>query len=197
VDKITDQLAKLTYSAYPGIKQNKLRELILYICKQYAETKYFGSIKLYKVLYNADFRFFALHGRPLTGTTYVAQEHGPVPFNAFPLMNEMRASGILTTNEEQVSRSCTQHRHIALRDPDLTIFSEEEIQFVQSIIEEYRDSTGSELENASHTKNYDLAGLYGKMPYESVFLTDSRPTTRDVNYARNLLGDLASGDLHP
>jgi hypothetical protein len=53
--------------------ENKLRELILLICRKCADDPTFDEEKLKMLLYQCDFRSFAELGRAITGAVYVRE----------------------------------------------------------------------------------------------------------------------------
>ena len=57
----------------------KFRELILYIVSRHEADRDFGTARLYKTLFYADFGAYVLIGRPITGRDYIKMPHGPVP----------------------------------------------------------------------------------------------------------------------
>jgi hypothetical protein len=57
-------------------ERDKLVNAILYFAH---ETKHFGKIKLFKLLYLLDFEHFRQTGRSVTGLDYQAWKYGPVP----------------------------------------------------------------------------------------------------------------------
>ncbi len=58
---------------------NKLKELILYICEKCKDDPSFDYEKLKRILYLADFRFYGETGRSITGTQYI-REGEPIRF---------------------------------------------------------------------------------------------------------------------
>ena len=57
----------------------KMRELILYVASKSQHDPKFGSTKLNKILFFADFAFYFKHGRSVTGQEYMRLKHGPAP----------------------------------------------------------------------------------------------------------------------
>jgi hypothetical protein len=63
---MASQLPRLTVSvSLPG-QQRKVKEFTLYIAKRCAGARYFGAIKLNKIIWKADFSSFAALRVPIT-----------------------------------------------------------------------------------------------------------------------------------
>ena len=69
---------------------NKLKELILYICSKSMTDDTFSSVKLNKLLYYSDFSAHRLLGKPITGHLYQAIEFGPAPKQMLPILKAMQ-----------------------------------------------------------------------------------------------------------
>lgn len=169
----------LTYDA-PGLDATaRLRELIVYIASCSAYDRRFGVTKLNKILWWSDTHAFGLRGRPITGTTYVRLPQGPVPDGLDELRDKMRAWGdIAISPQEHFGR--TQHRVVALRRADLSQFSGEEIAIVDAVIGEHYDRTATSVSRRSHGRMWEALPHQSKMPYESVFISDAKPTRYDL-----------------
>src|SRR5262245_61954489 len=59
--------------------EKKLEELIVFFAHESAGDTFFGSTKLNKLLFIADFLAYGYLGKSITGTTYIHQDHGPTP----------------------------------------------------------------------------------------------------------------------
>ena len=68
---------KLTPSVILPGKQDRLRQMILYVATKCAKAERMGLIKLNKILWKADFDAFAARQRPITGREYQRLDLGP------------------------------------------------------------------------------------------------------------------------
>ncbi|HET6960154.1 MAG TPA: Panacea domain-containing protein, partial [Vicinamibacterales bacterium] len=59
--------------------RRRLKELILYISQESASDPDYGWTALNKILFFSDFLAYAKFGKPITGTEYMREKHGPVP----------------------------------------------------------------------------------------------------------------------
>ena len=119
--------------------RRKFAELILFFTKGSEGDRLFGSTKLNKLLWYADFLAYGHMGRPITGATYVHQEHGPTPKpeQLLSARDELIKQGRLRVEEEETYNG-TKKRLVALDEPDLTLFTEAELDLCQDALESFR-----------------------------------------------------------
>ena len=60
-----------------------------------------------------------------------------------------------------------------LDDPDMSLFSTEQIAIAEEAIREYADLTATEASEKSHGLAWRIAGDRNAIPYEAVFLSDN------------------------
>lgn len=154
----------------------KLGELMLYIAERSECDPQFGAIKLNKILFYSDFTVYWKRRESITGQEYMKLKNGPAPRRLLPvqetLINEGRAAIKRTKNY-----GYTQNRLIALQEPDLSLFSAEEIAEVDRIIAALTDYTGSQASDLSHRfVGWKAAGDRESIPYSTVFLSNREPT---------------------
>lgn len=150
---------------------NKLAELIVYFSRNSENDNYFGSTKLNKLLFLADFWAYAYLGKSITGTKYVHEKHGPAPSSTqfLPVRKKLIDNGRLEINEKVTYRGIM--KRPATQDyPDLKSFTREEIQIMEDSLNHFSKMDNTACEEWSH----DLVGYkYTKMreeiPYDSIF----------------------------
>ncbi len=163
----------------------RVRELIVYIASCSAYDRTFGVTKLNKLLWWADTWAFGVRGRPITGSAYVRLPQGPVPDGIDDLREQMRLdSEIAISPQDHYGR--TQHRVVALRRADLSAFSGDEIAIVDAVIQEHRDQNASIVSRRSHGHMWAALPQGHRMPYESVFISDAKPTRYDMARTKEL-----------
>src|SRR5687767_12671710 len=99
----------------------KLKQLVLFIAEQCEADRTFGSVKLNKILWNADFAAYRELGQSITGARYQHQPEGPVLLPMLPVVRELEAQG--AARQIQGSEGPRHRRLIALTQPDLTDFT--------------------------------------------------------------------------
>lgn len=174
--------------AFPDLRgEDRLRELILYIADKCADDKYFGAVKLNKILWHADMHAYAHYGVPVTGLEYMRLDHGPAPRRLLPVKEAMLEKGEIVEQPRQLGRR-TQKRIIPLREPNLEIFSGKDIAAVDAVIEFLWDKTADDVSEMSHWRAWRITPPGELIPYEAAFLSDEGITEYDKIRAAELIG---------
>jgi len=162
--------------------QQKFAELILYIAQQCKDHRYFGATKLNKVLFESDFRAYLELRKSITGATYFKLDKGPVPKPLVPVREMLIAQGSLSIEIKSVGGK-KQERPIALRAPDLSIFSKEELELVDDVIATHKNLTAMQSSQRSHNWigeiafwGFHVVGEEQDIPYGTAFLRDPAKT---------------------
>ncbi len=166
---------------------DKFRELVLYVASRSANDATFGATKLNKTLFFSDFLAYGQLGKPITGATYQRLEHGPAPRQLVLIQEELVSkSEAMVVPGRYFNR--VQKRLWAVRAPDLSRFSPEEIALVDEVIEALRCHNASDVSILSQVVavGWQIAGDREEIPYEAVFLSGERPTPPDVRHGQGL-----------
>jgi hypothetical protein len=186
VSNLTTMAARPTISFPERHPDKRLGELMLYIAKKSQFDQNFGGTKLNKILFYADFVSYGRSGKPITGAEYIKQEFGPTPKRLLPVRKQLESK-----KEAAVQRidflGKEQQRLVALRDPDLSLFSGEEIALVDQVIEYLKGKSAKEMSELSHNRAWRVAKMNGSIPYEAAFISDENPNERDVERGRELV----------
>ncbi len=168
----------------------KFRELILYVAKKCADDPNFGKTKLNKILFYSDFLAYFRTGEPITGQEYMRIQHGPGPRKLKPTLEAMVKKGDLRIRRER-KVDLHQERVVALREPDLSDFSDQHLDIVDQIIQVLWGRTNTEVSLLSHANiGWKLARHKETIPYETVFLSDRPLTAAELEYGRQLAAEL-------
>src|SRR6266498_2034018 len=81
----TSSSSKLTFDFPEMDCEERLREMILYICAKCADDPAFGATKLNKILWFSDFLAYFQRGVPITGVAYQRLSRGPAPKRLVPV----------------------------------------------------------------------------------------------------------------
>lgn len=155
----------------------KLKELILLISEWCQADEKFGAIKLNKLLFHADFSAFLTSGEPITGQEYFALPQGPAPRRLKPITDRMKKNGELAYQEVSYFGH-PQKRPIALRPPNLTMFSGTEIGFVRQTVEKFWKLNATEISDQSHLfLGWRTARLHETIPYSTALVSRRAPTS--------------------
>jgi hypothetical protein len=165
----------------------KFKELVLYVAGKSIEDSRFGATKLNKILFFSDFIAYAQYGEPITGARYQRLPRGPAPRELLPMQAEMEeASEAVIVSQKRFN--FIQKRLFALRDPDLSSFSAQEIALVDGVIDGLRGFDATNISALSHlvAVGWQLADEGDDIPYESVFISNQPPTPADVRRGQEL-----------
>lgn len=161
--------------------KRKFRELILYVAKESQGDPRCGSTKLNKILFYADFLAFRKLGRSISEQHYVKRELGPVPKQILPALRELEKAGQSAWAERDYYGHPLR-KLIALREPDLSLFSAAEVDLVRNVIAELWELNGSEVSDLSHRfVGWQAAELGEEIPYGTVLVDGPRPLTDEEN----------------
>lgn len=179
----------------PVFRPDKLRAAIHYVCFRSHDPRRLSKTKLNKILYYADREAYLRTGQPITGEVYVKHQYGPVSTHLDEALDALQQSRTIAIAEASgynvyVGAPYVQYQYVALRRPDLSVFSAEEI----SLIEQYVDLIGERftaraISEASHDAVWQAAALGEEIPYHTVFLqAPAEVTAADAEWARRAIG---------
>ena len=163
----TDRIFKYSRSfdnGFGSTSLKKIKNILLYILNKCGET---FQTKMNKILFYADFLSYRQYGISISGLTYKALDYGPVPehwdriYSQFDeIYQEQRIIGekegiILKTSEK----------------PDITTFTETEIQILQTICTKFRNTSATEISRISHNEPawIECNPTHSKIPFNYAF----------------------------
>jgi Protein of unknown function (DUF4065) len=173
----------------PNVSGNeeKLAELILYISARCANDPTFGATKLNKILCFSDFIFYAYNDQGITGVEYQKLPAGPAPRRLIPVREKLISEGALVLQEIPLRSGRTQKRTVNLRQPNLKLFSGDEIAMVDNIIDSLREVDAASTSNLSHEMVGWMVVKDGEtIPYSTVYFANPPLTLMEKYRARQL-----------
>lgn len=150
-----------------AIHTKKYEQAIIYLCfKLGREIR--GKKKLAKLLYFADFDFFEKNQKSITGDSYKALPMGPFPISLDAIAKKMAKEKILSIeNVGEREGYIPTEVYKCASDPDLSVFTEEEIKMLDRIVKKYGNLNGKQLEDLTHAEAPYLGTEPKKIiPYE-------------------------------
>jgi hypothetical protein len=168
----------------------KMKELVLYLASRSEDDPRFSSTKLNKLLFYCDFSAYRDLGEPITGHSYQKLPFGPAPKSMLPILSRMKDDGDCTEVERD-RFGLQQKRVVALRSPDLSVFSGAELELADRILRNLWESSASEVSDLSHElPGWRAAAFQEVIPYETIFVGDpSMPVSDDeIEFCRQLEG---------
>lgn len=164
----------------------KLQELILYIARESQDDPRFGATKLNKLLFYIDFGSYRMLGQPVTGATYQHLPAGPAPRQVLDARRYLIDSGHATTEYREYF-SGTQERIVPARDPDMSLFSKEEIKLIDSVIAEFWDFNARRLSEYSHSEwGWKVTEDFDDMPYHLAWVSSDPITPEQIEIGQQI-----------
>jgi len=172
-------------------KERQFRELLLYVAKKTQDDARCGRTKLYKILFYADFAAYQKLGSSISGQMYQKIPQGPAPKRALPVLEAMVAEHSCIWASRDFY-GLAQEKLLPLREPELSLFTGEEIALVDEVIAELWPYTATDVSALSHRFiGWQLAEEGETIPYSTVALGEPRPPTpREIEYGRKLAREL-------
>lgn len=166
----------------------KLQELIVYIADRMARTRHRGRgrLKLHKLLFYCDFEAYRRLGQSITGATYRRYQLGPF------LREENDALKAFDPERDFEYKRDWDFRKLpaAKLPPDPARFSATERALIDEILDTYREYTADQMRLLSHEHpGYKMVRDGEEIPYDSVFVSTSKPSDAAVEFGRQLIRD--------
>lgn len=126
----------------------KSAEAIIYLARQIPQPTF---LALAKLLYFADKTSIENYGRSITGDTYFAMQHGPVPSKSYDLMKAAKDTDVYGFHIEY-------EKHVVPdRQTNLTKLSKSDIKCLDQIILAYGNYPVWQLRELSHDEAWQKA----------------------------------------
>lgn len=168
--------------------QDKFKELVLYIAQKCAQDSGFGRTKLNKALWWSDFQAFARFGRSITGAKYIRMPYGPVPRAINSMLGELALENAVVEEDNPVRGGFVQQRIRARRAPDVSVFSAQELQLINDVIDGLWNRKATGVSNLSHKQSagWRLTPDREIIPYETVFVAARKAKPADRGWAKKV-----------
>jgi uncharacterized phage-associated protein len=126
----------------------KTAEAIIYLAQRISQPT---ALALAKLLYFADKTSLELYGRSITGDTYYAMQHGPVPSNAYDMMKAAKDTDVYGFHIEY-------EKHIVPnRNANLGEFSKSDMKCLDQVAAAYGNYPLWQLRELSHDEAWQKA----------------------------------------
>ncbi|MFA5777276.1 MAG: Panacea domain-containing protein [Parcubacteria group bacterium] len=148
-----------------SLKTEKYKQVILYLCSKLGK-EIRGKKKLAKLLYFVDFDFFEKNQKYFTGDKYKSLPMGPVPVSLNMITKEMEKEKMIQIKSvnERNGYNPTEV-YTCLKEPETSIFSDEEKEILSRVIKKYGHLNGKQLEDLTHAE----APYSGTKPGDEIF----------------------------
>lgn len=163
----------------------KFRELIVYVAEKMGDDPNFGDTTLNKVLYFTDFFGYKRLGKPVTGARYQKGQFGPTARALLPARRALEEGGDLHTERHRAgdtSRRVTRAERSAQTD----LFTEEELELVDDVIERLRGRTALNVSALSHRESpgWNLVDMGEDIPYSTALISSKAPSKETLARGR-------------
>jgi uncharacterized phage-associated protein len=147
-------------------KFSKMVHYIVYRCKNNTN---FGKMVLYKLCYFSDFNNYELYEKSITGETYYRLEMGPAPGDFDKIMSDLIRDNTIECIERS-RHGKKQFHYVSDVKPDMSEFTEEELDVIENVIMRYGSKTASTISSISHKDvPWKIAKDHEPLDYEAVF----------------------------
>jgi hypothetical protein len=164
----------------------KFREMLVYIAARSENDETVGSVKLNKLLFNADFISYGLFGKAISGVEYQRLQKGPAPRRMVPVTTELVKQGVIARGK-RTWMGVEQHRIYALREPDVSAFTAQELDILNQVITQNWGLSGNTMSRISHEfLGWKAANEGETIPYHAIFLSDRALTPEEAEFALEL-----------
>lgn len=178
--------AALNFGDSNAKTDERLRELILYICEKSSDDPTFGATKLNKILFYSDFWAYMHLGHPITGASYQRLPQGPAPKRLLPVRLEMERNEELFVAEVP-RHNYTQKRSVPLRPARLDVFSPTDLRFVDVVIGLFANDNARDVSEMSHDIVWRTLADGDLIPYQAAFVSSAEITLSDREWAGEII----------
>ena len=167
--------------------KERFKDLILLISELCASDPTYGTVKLNKILYFADFMAYRELGQPITGATYFKLQEGPAPREFLLARRELVDEGRLVIEHRPYLNGVQKRPVVAGPGPPHNQFRDDELQIVSSIVDYFRGMSARDVSDISHREpGWMLAEDREDIPYESAWLSQDPVDQSDEALARQM-----------
>lgn len=170
--------------------EGKLAELILYVAQQLRADPKGGATKINKILFAAEFAHLRTYGKPITGVPYQKLKNGPAPRRLLPVRDRLVADGSAELRREYYM-GYPLDRVVPQREPDMSRFSREELETVETVVRDLWNKRAVEASEESHDEvGWRMVALGDTIPYAAAFLAPGFDVTDGMKaHARKLAAE--------
>lgn len=166
----------------------RLKNLILFVCSRCDDSIKIGATKLNKILWFADSASYQHSGKSISGVRYKKLQHGPAPIGLQSAIRDLEREGRMAVKEQKFF-GYTQKQFIALEYPQPNLFSDEELQFVEFITNIICEKhTANSISRLSHDSVWEAASMGEEIPLSAnLAANEGVITTEDLEWADSVI----------
>lgn len=137
------------YNGYKKTSAKKIAGLVTAFINR-SKADFNSKLKLNKQLFYADFLHYKNHGESITGLTYRAINYGPVPANYDSIYAWLENEQIISSYWIKTNSGAAIESFIAVTTVEPLVFSYEEQETINSIIDQFKNMSAWEIVDLSH-----------------------------------------------
>ena len=142
-----------------SVDGRKLIELVVYLTNSLKEPTYHSVSKM---LYFADKMHLSKYGRLISGDSYVAMSHGPVPSAVYDIMKVPREGAVFMRPDIRDAVLAAigvrnKHHLVALRNADADFLSASEIECLDETVKLHGHKSFTQLTSETHDAAWNSA----------------------------------------
>lgn len=151
-------------------RADKFAEMVLLVAQRLQDDRAGGATKLNKVLFFAEFTHLRRHQRVISGCEFQKLPHGPAPHQLLPVRKKLINSGAAKlADEDFLGRP--QQRLIPSRAAHVDVFTDEELQTIDDVLDQLAGMTGTQVSELSHQEpGWRLTEVGETIPFSTAFL---------------------------
>ena len=150
--------------------ESKFVEMVLHVAERLQDDCAGGATKLNKILFFAEFTHLRRHHQVISGCEFQKLTHGPAPRQLVPVRRQLLESGAAELVEEDFLGR-PQHRLVPIREADLEVFADEELQTIEDVLTQLAGMTGTQVSELSHQEpGWRLTEVGETIPFSTAFL---------------------------
>jgi hypothetical protein len=173
-----------------AFREDKLASLIAYLTVQSEGDRWFGKVKLAKLLTFIDFAAYVRWGSPITNAQYVKLELGPVPRQLDPTLNLLKAKGqleLVPTVIEVKGKKYDQERPTPTSSTVWPAIVPSERALSDEMMRRYYDDTAMDVSDLSHQfPGWAVVKMRHTIPFHMAFIDLAGPTEQDYHDSQAL-----------
>ena len=174
---------------------DKLIEATIYLCERSKDDPFFGMTKLVKLLYYSDCAAYILHGRPITGTTYLHFPHGPYPENWYRVRQKIEETDAMTVLRDALGQGYHRYRLLTNRPANRELLSAQDTELMDEQLQRFAGFNAAGMEEYSHYEVAWLATEDGEpMSYELAGITAPPSSENSIRAGRKVAQNIAGRD---
>ena len=131
-----------------GYDPKRQEATILFFTREVNNT-FLGKTKLMKLLYYTDYEWIQKQGVSITRDSYVAKQYGPVPKRGEEALERLKKAGAIRIDKVKLG-NYDQDRCTGLKEPDLSLFTTEEVAHLNNIAKRFESWTAKQMSDLTH-----------------------------------------------